>query len=541
MKKREITNNDLEQLFAKITKQAPLISEEQVDVLLTNYAAATPGNRMMRFFQSHLNSLLLGAVFLIAASVFIWTNTGKVAETTIAQNLVQENPPIVPLTGTLVLEPQFDSTETKKEQAELKDSVHIQPIKPAIVDSLAAAPATISLKAIYQQAEKKPQVFFVSANKDTTITCNEGTTIKIAANSFVSEKTGEPVTGKVKIAVKEYYQLSDIILANLTTTSDGKILETGGMLYVTANSAGKKCTIKAGQSVEIGFPNTNRKDGMALFYGEQDEDKIDWKLAETSKPENRETFFIVESMPEFPGGQFALNRFIYANLRYPVDAMQKGIQAKVFVNFVIDEEGNVCDASVTRSVDPLLDKEALRVVNSFPKWSPGMQRGKPVRVSYTIPIGFNLNGQELVKPNEKFEQTVEGDDFRNVTASDVNRYIFNTTQLGWLNCDRFYSSTRTTTEYAIPFGKADEITVNLVFHRFRAVIPGIIAPDRAVFNRVSLGEKVTIIAVKTVGSQLLLAAKETEITHDRELELNFQPVTIDRLKLEIEKLNKRND
>jgi protein TonB len=95
-------------------------------------------------------------------------------------------------------------------------------------------------------------------------------------------------------------------------------------------------------------------------------------------------------MPEFPGGELALRKFIANAIKYPVIAQENGIQGKVYVNFVVDKDGSITAAKIARGVDSSLDKEALRVVNSLPKWKPGMQRGKPVKVSYTVPISFVL-------------------------------------------------------------------------------------------------------------------------------------------------------
>lgn len=106
--------------------------------------------------------------------------------------------------------------------------------------------------------------------------------------------------------------------------------------------------------------------------------------------EESEVFYIVEDMPEFPGGEIALRKFLANAIKYPVIAQENGIQGKVFVTFVVDKDGSITNAQVTRGVDPSLDKEALRVVNTLPKWKPGMQRGKPVRVSFTVPISFVL-------------------------------------------------------------------------------------------------------------------------------------------------------
>ncbi|HKI90320.1 MAG TPA: energy transducer TonB, partial [Draconibacterium sp.] len=106
--------------------------------------------------------------------------------------------------------------------------------------------------------------------------------------------------------------------------------------------------------------------------------------------DEQQVFFIVEDMPEFPGGELALRKYIANAIKYPVIAQENGIQGKVYVTFVVGKDGSIQDARIARGVDPSLDKEALRVVNTLPKWKPGKQRGQPVRVSYTVPINFVL-------------------------------------------------------------------------------------------------------------------------------------------------------
>ncbi len=111
---------------------------------------------------------------------------------------------------------------------------------------------------------------------------------------------------------------------------------------------------------------------------------------EEEEEESAEVFFIVEDMPEFPGGELALRKYIANAIKYPVIAQENGIQGKVYVTFVVGKDGKVSNAAIARGVDPSLDKEALRVVNQLPKWKPGKQRGKAVNVSYTVPINFVL-------------------------------------------------------------------------------------------------------------------------------------------------------
>jgi periplasmic protein TonB len=105
----------------------------------------------------------------------------------------------------------------------------------------------------------------------------------------------------------------------------------------------------------------------------------------------QEIFYIVEDMPDFQGkGQDGFRQFIAENLRYPQIAAENGIQGRVFVQFVVNADGRVSDATVVRGVDPSLDREAIRVVMSSPRWTPGRQRGEPVRVAFTFPINFVL-------------------------------------------------------------------------------------------------------------------------------------------------------
>jgi periplasmic protein TonB len=106
--------------------------------------------------------------------------------------------------------------------------------------------------------------------------------------------------------------------------------------------------------------------------------------------EDAPVFFIVEEMPEFPGGNEALQKFIASSIKYPVIAQENGIQGRVYVSFVVSAKGTVEAVKIARGVDPNLDKEAIRVVQSMPAWKPGKQRGKPVKVSYTVPINFVL-------------------------------------------------------------------------------------------------------------------------------------------------------
>ncbi len=136
------------------------------------------------------------------------------------------------------------------------------------------------------------------------------------------------------------------------------------------------------------------EDDMDIFDTEFTEDAavqiVDFS-DEEEDVEEEEIFVIVEDMPGFDGGDSnKFREYIQKNLKYPDVAAENGIQGRVFVSFVVEPNGEVSNVRVVRGVDPALDREAVRVVESSPKWTPGKQRGKPVRVSFTFPIIFVL-------------------------------------------------------------------------------------------------------------------------------------------------------
>ena len=111
---------------------------------------------------------------------------------------------------------------------------------------------------------------------------------------------------------------------------------------------------------------------------------------EEEEVEEQQIFQVVEEMPEFPGGMGECMKWLGKNIKYPTISQENGVQGRVIIQFVVNKDGSIVDAQVARGVDPYLDKEALRVVGQMPKWKPGKQRGKEVRVKYTLPVMFRL-------------------------------------------------------------------------------------------------------------------------------------------------------
>ncbi len=131
--------------------------------------------------------------------------------------------------------------------------------------------------------------------------------------------------------------------------------------------------------------------GIEGEYGEMVEEETDANETTNKSEDSNEIHDVVDQMPQFPGGQSALLEYLAKNVNYPVAAEENGIHGKVIVTFVVERDGSITNAKVVKSLDPSLDKEALRVVNSMPLWQPGKQNGIVVRVKYTVSVQFRLN------------------------------------------------------------------------------------------------------------------------------------------------------
>ena len=105
---------------------------------------------------------------------------------------------------------------------------------------------------------------------------------------------------------------------------------------------------------------------------------------------NQTVFDVVEQMPEYPGGIAAMLEYLMKNVKYPADAEKQKIEGRVIATFIVETDGTISNIEVVKPMFPSLDAEAVRVLSGMPKWTPGRQNGKEVRVKYTVPISFNL-------------------------------------------------------------------------------------------------------------------------------------------------------
>lgn len=219
---------------------------------------------------------------------------------------------------------------------------------------------------------------------------------------FACEKTTEPNTDEVAVKSAQVDSQPLFLLDNVAVTkSVMDTLNRRAIDHIDVIKGGPKGTESLAKYAKV-YGEDKVKNGVIIIYTKKFLNKLDENTVEKdagmtgqNTGDNAEyngdpVFFIVENMPQFSGGDSALRKYIAANIHYPKDAQEAGIQGKVYVNFVVTKTGEVGGVKIARGISPSLDAEALRVVKSLPKWTPGTQKGQPVNVRFTVPINFAL-------------------------------------------------------------------------------------------------------------------------------------------------------
>ena len=250
--------------------------------------------------------------------------------------------------------------------------------------------------ALALNAHTVQDVVYTSAGKDSIEV--------VVVESAVQDAVVPTKVGEEEVAEAETIKVS----GQVVSVGDGKpiigaVVQVAGSKRGTVTDTEGKFTIEAPVGAKVNVLYVGYR--TEVFTVRSDEGKYNTLIPLQKEGEAR-VFDVVEEMPEYPGGMSAMMQYLSANVKYPEEAHKKGIQGRVIVTFVVEKDGSISDARIVRSVDPLLDAEALRVTNSMPKWKPGRQNGEAVVVKYTIPVTFKLNSSE--KKDESYILKIDG-------------------------------------------------------------------------------------------------------------------------------------
>ena len=266
---------------------------------------------------------------------------------------------------------------------------------PIVGTALALNARTVT-DVVYDEPQKKQIIKKGKANaKINTGTINEIVVVEQAPKTEAATEDNEPFTVRGKVYDDAGKPVIGAVVL-IDGSKKGSVTDVNGSFTIKA---------KIGDFLNISYVGLETvRLGVSKMYAEDHEYII--PMSKEGASDNK-TFDVVEQMPAFPGGQAALMQFLAKNLRYPEEAHKNNIQGRVIVTFDVEKDGSITEARVVKSVNPLLDDEALRVVNSMPNWIPGMVNGEKVRVKYTVPVTFKLDGATNA-PQEKYILEIDG-------------------------------------------------------------------------------------------------------------------------------------
>ncbi len=424
-------------------------------------------------------------------------------------------------------------------------------------------------------------VYTIQADIDNTFFGREGTGLFFPANCFV-DRNGKKVKGKVKISLKECYDIPSILESKLSTTSDGRMLETAGMVDLQAKAGGKEVFIRDGMDYRIMFPRRDiPEDDFQLFYGEWKKDGIiNWQLA--GDGESEEVFYgttrdtdseevavssdgvtqqvyrsvltrgvscflhICESKLrrgtrisemdyfnwQLANGQ-TLNQWFVANFNPDVQMLEEyciqGLRTEI--TFKVNETGAFESYYISKSATAEYDRKIVDFLRTMPALNL-----KQLMPEYNYDHACILTfGSRQENEKQKFVSTFarkfEKDPDKpvaDVKASELDYFIFSSSQLGWINCDRFYEDDQPLVDYVVK-NEGGSASVSMVFDDLNSVLRGVNEGSNVVFRQVPFNRKVRLIGIQYPEEAPLMCVVKSN-TKMREATLNsFQPFTIGEL------------
>jgi TonB family protein len=241
--------------------------------------------------------------------------------------------------------------------------------------------------------------YIISADEAEKIDPESIESITILKDKFTTEKYGEKgKDGVIEITSKGKS-------AKMLVIINGDVNEKEGMSKINTEDIESMKVLKDEDAVKK-YGDKGKNGAIEVITFKKDEKRPDVKIEKSNsddkisakepiavvkeQPASKDMFVAIEELPEFPGGKTAMGAWINANLKYPAEAVKAKITGKVYVNFIVSYKGKVKNVVVSKSVSPLLNAEAIRVISSMPEWKPGSQGGKPVDVQMQVPVEFKL-------------------------------------------------------------------------------------------------------------------------------------------------------
>ncbi len=428
--------------------------------------------------------------------------------------------------------------------------------------------------------------FEIKVNEETILKGKKGTSIYIPANAFQFEDGTEPKES-ITIELKECFSLTDMIFENLQTISGERILETNGMIYVNAEVEGKKLTVKKDKAFVVGFPKNGLDKKMDLFYEFKLNDSIktwvpDYKFFETKSPQETvvelDTLNLIEDdigyQIEYPiemtedlydyGYWISLRTATFDEIKLLgrdetiVEYIENkknvdSIGAMLFYknnwradfDFNIDKKGKMFNFKPNKDIGIKYNKEALKIAKKLFKSAPAFdskshKEGIKDDWEYTLgitssrSINWNRFKQKFRNQYSNYKKTA----IQKIDPNALEYYMFSATEMGWINCDKFWDiEDSEKTDFIVKTNNPSKTKIQIIFKDIKSIMTGTYDNGVLVFKNIPKGKEIKVIGISYSNGKPTLAVGES-MTDSKEFELKeFKEFTLDQLETELNKLN----
>lgn len=427
--------------------------------------------------------------------------------------------------------------------------------------------------------------FTIKVGEESFLKGAEGTTIYIPEYAFQYENGTEPI-GSINLELKECFSLTDMISENLQTTSKGQILETNGMIYINAESEGKKLYIKNDKAIVIGFPKKNLKKEMDLFYDIQINDSIntwipDYKLFEANAINNSikevdtvndygvdtiiELNYPIEMTDDlYDFGYFVSLRtatFDFVNFlgsdETVVEYLENSkntdsIKAYTFhknnwrtdFDFNINKEGEIINLRPNKDVGIIYEKGAINmareIFQSLPPFDVANFK-KDIKTNWTYSLGIsNRRSINWKRFKQKFREKYakyKDNAIQKLDSEALQYYMFAATEMGWINCDRFWDIDQAKkTDFIVNTDYPNDTKIQIIFKDIKSIMNGSLENGTLTFKNIPKGKEIRIIGISYSNGKPTLAIGESTTDNKTYTLTGFKEFTLDQLEIELNSL-----
>ncbi|PNQ74052.1 hypothetical protein C1T31_06950 [Hanstruepera neustonica] len=428
--------------------------------------------------------------------------------------------------------------------------------------------------------------FEIQGNQESVIKGKKGTSIYIPANAFQFTDGTEPKE-TITIKIKECFSLTDMISENLHTVSGDKILETNGMVYLNAEADGKKLSIKQGKAIAIGFPKNGLDKEMDLFYEFKLNDSVktwipDYKFFETKS--TTETVVEIDSLDligedigyeiEYPiemtedlydyGYWISLRTATFDEIKLlnreetVVDFIENpknidSVNAHLFYknnwradfDFYINKKGEIYNLRPNKDIGITYNKQALKIARELFESLPPFDienYERDIRNDWDYSLGImssrSINWKRFKQKFRNQYSDYTNQAIQKIDQNTLQYYMFSATEMGWINCDRFWDiEDSEKTDFIVKTNNPTETKIQIIFKDIKSIMTGTYENGVLVFKNIPKGKEIKVIGISYSNGKPTLAVGES-FTDSKDFELtNFQEFTLDQLEIELNKLN----